>query len=955
MVSLMCRRPLVIDFSDCIEAHIAIATSTWAEETGASADDLHLAIGDLVEICSDEPGDGWWMGSVCRRGGKEVTIREKTKGRFPCNCAQTLSEGHPPAPPEPMGWVDVHFDDCSFTKFWVDQDTTIGDLLNMIRGTHSVHYIQTYAIYDGCNRNGSESTLDVRGDLPGRKQHPSLKVLELLQRWNQPVTMNLDRSHVNKSARQHRLYCSKRLFPEDLIGTRFRNDMVEQRLYYSFFSGSPVRDAFVKALLDNDQFQEVEQLIALHMKLIYGMSSATVLYSATDLIRRHIQLLLPHTFGGQELEERVRCIIWESGRLKGLSRLASMQVYINICQSAHGGLTCFRAEQTHMGDQVDKTVEVGVDIAGVEVQVSGNVHERYCFVTSEDVSADYPRCAKMLSWTASGSHVTFTLYQDNTISEALSSSTLHPNAVTITYCVSSSVAADELCKLLTDYADWYKHIAEWIMSRRSKGVAQALVHRDVDQSILSTARALADTREVSQPGMESKPSSAPGDTSHAMEEPTIYANWVEGQEASRSIAHGTVSIVQETDRSMETVNVIFCEKGPLGIQLSEFESRVDGDLCLVVGKVRPGSQASRLAPEIREGLILQAVNGADVVITKQSDPDMVHKLLAPRPLSLQFIHPNRKWAKFPKQTSGVDRQPRHQVETPLSQYSNPLFEPEPEPAIANERDADGYSDGEEEDDEEDDLMGDQSWAQTDDFSGAVNALMADLLDDVSHMKVEAAAAGADLGATLGAMGLSTGNDQEKQEAAAAAAAEAERESLATERREKRANMSKAEKMAKMKTKALQKRATQMKSDGKLRDEKRYAEALAFIEDEQWCAAEQALMEATSSRVTIAGSMPDAVKVEKKRNVATHEVAIPVRPAEQAGAPPPRPPPRPPRATRHEAASVHAAEQEDGFVIVEAPPAPPPRPQRITPRRPLAARFGARNQAKGAQGLQEGLL
>ena len=123
----------------------------------------------------------------------------------------------------------------------------------------------------------------------------------------------------------------------------------------------------------------------------------------------------------------------------------------------------------------------------------------------------------------------------------------------------------------------------------------------------------------------------------------------------------------------------------------------------------------------------------------------------------------------------------------------------------------------------------------------------------------------------------------------------------------------------------------MKSDGKLPDEKRYNEALAFIEDGQWYAAELALVDATSSHVGTGGSMSDG-KAEEKQNAATDGASIRERPAEQqsslkADAPPP-PPPRP------VVGPVHA--EHDGFVIVDAPPdpslAPPPRPQALLSHR-----------------------
>ncbi len=48
-------------------------------------------------------------------------------------------------------------------------------------------------------------------------------------------------------------------------------------------------------------------------------------------------------------------------------------------------------------------------------------------------------------------------------------------------------------------------------------------------------------------------------------------------------------------------------------------------------------------------------------------------------------------------------------------------------------------------------------------------------------------------------------------------------------------------MAKMKIKALQRKAETMKADGKLADEKRYEESVAFVEDEEWVMRQQRLL------------------------------------------------------------------------------------------------------------------
>ena len=52
-------------------------------------------------------------------------------------------------------------------------------------------------------------------------------------------------------------------------------------------------------------------------------------------------------------------------------------------------------------------------------------------------------------------------------------------------------------------------------------------------------------------------------------------------------------------------------------------------------------------------------------------------------------------------------------------------------------------------------MGDQSWAKTDNFSGALDYMFGDLLGDMAQMKAEAEAAGIDLNAKVGSMGEDT--------------------------------------------------------------------------------------------------------------------------------------------------------------------------------------------------------
>ena len=498
------------------------------------------------------------------------------------------------------------------------------------------------------------------------------------------------------------------------------------------------------------------------------------------------------------------------------------------------------------------------------------------------------------------------------------------------------------------------------------------------------------------------------------------------------------------------INVVFTARDPLGIQLAEVRSKSDGRRYLTVGTIRPKSQVERLAPEIRKGMILKAVNGTDVVITEDTPTEMVYKLLAPRPISLSFIQPDSL-------TGTVDWHKTDKVKAAFPAFKNPLFK-------GSEEDEHKQEKGEEEEEEED-LMGDMAWAKTTDFSRTMEALTGDLLDEVSQMKADADAAGVDTLASVKFMGAAAQNvlaafapspapamnpllqaavdgghgmaaspadhdvdhtrgagesvtflepgpigmtiakcankgdgkeymvideiapgkqadhmpqlrvglilksvngenvkhlsvadvleimrqrpvscefvyrtDDTKDEKAAA---DAERERLSQQRRNKRANMSKEDKLAKMKVKLLEQKANQMKSDGiTLPDETRYGEALAFIKDEQWVAAAEALVDATSSRVC---SEPEDVgssgiahahtfpvpPPRPQLSVAKQEVASPTRTTKESVVNArrfPTPPARPQLSVGKQDAANLTHTAKESVANAKRSPTPPPRPQ-----------------------------
>ena len=56
-------------------------------------------------------------------------------------------------------------------------------------------------------------------------------------------------------------------------------------------------------------------------------------------------------------------------------------------------------------------------------------------------------------------------------------------------------------------------------------------------------------------------------------------------------------------------------------------------------------------------------------------------------------------------------------------------------------------------------MGDQSWAKTDDFSGALDDMFGDLLGDMANMQADAEAAGVDINAKVSGMGDSAADEE----------------------------------------------------------------------------------------------------------------------------------------------------------------------------------------------------
>eukprot|EP01047_Picozoa_sp_COSAG01_P007108 COSAG01_NODE_264_length_19971_cov_62.193923_16_plen_245_part_00 len=171
---------------------------------------------------------------------------------------------------------------------------------------------------------------------------------------------------------------------------------------------------------------------------------------------------------------------------------------------------------------------------------------------------------------------------------------------------------------------------------------------------------------------------------------------------------------------------------------------------------------------------------------------------------------------------------------------------EPAPAPAPKASGDEGEEGS----EEEDLMGDQSWAKTneEDFSSGVDAMFGDLFggNAVEEFNKQMADAGVDVNTKIAGMGDENAAEAEaaeaarlaaEEEAAAAEVAEAARKAAL---REKRKNMSKEEKQAKIRCTQYKKKAVDAQAAGTLTDEAKYAEAMELLEQEEFVQAEAAL-------------------------------------------------------------------------------------------------------------------
>ena len=120
-------------------------------------------------------------------------------------------------------------------------------------------------------------------------------------------------------------------------------------------------------------------------------------------------------------------------KMKGFTEMMSKQAYVKSSQKFRGyGFTFFQAKQSHLAKKEAKTIFLGVNVDGVAI-----------FKTSDKSLYETYRFAKLKSWAASATQVTFKVSKDD------KNHKLTQEAVSFLLD-----EGEDVCKLLKDYALW---------------------------------------------------------------------------------------------------------------------------------------------------------------------------------------------------------------------------------------------------------------------------------------------------------------------------------------------------------------------------------------------------------------------------------------------------------------------------------------------------------------------
>ena len=310
--------------------------------------------------------------------------------------------------------LKIYFTDHSFKNFQVDEDLLVSDLLNTISATLKVVLIDTYALYDVSNGGGNNNAVVL---------DPQLKVMQVMQDWNKKVKLN-NKPFAKKGIAKHNMVFSKRLYV-DKIG-EVPQDPVELHLLYTQAKGCVLRGKY--AVTDT----EALLLAALTLQIEYGNHNPEK-HTAGFLRNELIKYIPKHLYGLQKPEVWEKDFVSTHMKMKGFTEMMSKQAYVKSSQKFRGyGFTFFQAKQSHLAKKEAKTIFLGVNVDGVAI-----------FKTSDKSLYETYRFAKLKSWAASATQVTFKVSKDD------KNHKLTQEAVSFLLD-----EGEDVCKLLKDYALW---------------------------------------------------------------------------------------------------------------------------------------------------------------------------------------------------------------------------------------------------------------------------------------------------------------------------------------------------------------------------------------------------------------------------------------------------------------------------------------------------------------------
>ena len=308
-------------------------------------------------------------------------------------------------------YLKVYFTDHSFRNFEITDDLTVGSLLDTISTTLKVVLIETYAAYD-VSTIAEPSVLD-----------PTWTVKNVMTDWQKKVKLS-NKPFAKKGVAKHNMVFSKRLYV-DKQG-EVPQDPVELHLLYTQAKGCVMRGKY--AVTDT----EALLLAALTLQIDYGDHNPEK-HTAGFLRNELVKYIPKHLYGLQKPEVWEKDFVATHKKMKGFTEMMSKQAYIKSCQKFRGyGYTFYPAKQSHLGSKEPKTVFLGVNVDGVAV-----------FKTSDKSTYETYRFAKLKSWAANETQVTFKVSKDEKHHK------LKSEAVAF-----NTDCGEDVCKLLKDYALW---------------------------------------------------------------------------------------------------------------------------------------------------------------------------------------------------------------------------------------------------------------------------------------------------------------------------------------------------------------------------------------------------------------------------------------------------------------------------------------------------------------------